>query len=110
MNEPSLHDHRREAEEADDLAKEHDEIEARLQFDSWVQRNLDRIDEEGAHHIIESAMDLAMGDLYEDMNGSELAIALFRIYSTHGEDLAANRKLIDLLDPYMRSAVIELGD
>ncbi len=110
MNGPSFNDHRREAEEADDLAKERDEIEARLQFDGWVQRNLDRINEEGAHHIIESAMDLAMGELYDDMNGSALAIALFRIYSTNGEDLAANRRLIDLLDPYMRSAVRELGD
>lgn len=110
MNEPSLHDHRREAEEADDLAKEHDEIEARLQFDSWVRRNIDRIHEEGAHHIIESAMDLAMGELYDDMNGSALAIALFGVFATHGEDLAANRKLIDLLDPYMRAAVRELGD
>lgn len=110
MNEPSLHDYRREAEEADDLAREQDDIEARLQFDSWIRRNLDRIHEEGARHIIESAMDLAMGDLYEDMNGSALAIALFRFFATHGEDIAANRRLIDLLDPYMRSAVIELGD
>ncbi len=110
MNEPSLHDHRREAEDDDDLAREQADIEARLQFDCWVRRNIDRIHEEGAHHIIESAMDLAMGELYDDMNGSALAIALFGVFATHGEDLAANRKLIDLLDPYMRSAVRELGD
>lgn len=110
MNEPSLHDHRREAEEAEDLAKEHDDIEDRLQFDSWVQRNLDRIDEEGARHIIESAMDLAIEELYDDMNGSELAIALFRIYATHGEDLSANRTLVELIDPYLRAVVRELGD
>lgn len=108
MNEPSLHDHRREAEEAEDLAKEQDDIEAQLQFDSWMRRNLDRINEEGAHHIIESAMDLAMGELYDDMNGSALAIALFGVFATHGEDIAANRALIDLLDPYLRAVVREL--
>lgn len=110
MNGPSFNDHRREAEEADDLAKERDEIEARLQFDGWVQRNLDRINEEGARHIIESAMDLAMEELYDDMNGVTLSFALFRVYATHGEDLSANRTLVELIDPYLRAVVRELGD
>ena len=109
MNGPSFNDHRREAEEADDLAKEQADLEAADAFNWWVNASLDRI----SHPISPGVGDVisaVISGIYDEDNQDEFAEALFRFFATHGEDLAANRRLIDLLDPYMRSAVRELGD
>ncbi len=109
MNEPSLHDHRREREEGDDLAREQEDLEAADAFSWWVNAQLYRISQPISPDIGDVISDVISG-IYDDKQQCEFAGALFRVYATHGEDPSANRKLIDLLDPYMRSAVRELGD